>query len=221
MALGTTRVVQGFTTGPHLYGYTLADIKVKLKNDSASAVTTPVTMSLRTGSLSGNGGPLTGRVVASLTGPSTIPANSTANYSFTAATTVTLDRKATYDVLLEGGTTDIIVKLTASDDEDASGQRGWSFGDFAYKMTAGFGTIFTEVDQSVLMSVNGAINPTPPRTLASNIGHSATTFLALTTFDLAQPFTVGSHDAGYRLTSIDIRINTGTTGTDDSHAHAA
>ena len=46
VALGTTRVVQGFTTGPHLYGYTLADIKVKLKNNSASAVTTPVTMSL-------------------------------------------------------------------------------------------------------------------------------------------------------------------------------
>ena len=213
VALGTTRVVQGFTTGPHLYGYTLADIKVKLKNDSASAVTTPVTMSLLTGSLSGNGGPLTGRLVASLTGPSTIPANSTANYSFTAATTVTLDRKATYDVLLEGGTTDIIVKLTASDDEDAAGQRGWSFGDFAYKMTEGQGTIFTEVDQSGLMSVNGAINPTLPRSLVSNIGHSATTFLALTTFDLAQPFTVGSHDAGYRLTSIDIRLNTGTTGT--------
>ena len=213
VALGTTSVVQGFTTGPHLYGYTLADIKVKLKNDSASAVTTPVTMSLLTGSLSGNGGPLTGRLVASLTGPSTIPANSTANYSFTAATTVTLDRKATYDVLLEGGTTDIIVKLTASDNEDAAGQRGWSFGDLAYKMTAGLGTIFTEVDQSGLMSVNGAINPTLPRTLASNIGHSATTFLALTTFDLAQPFTVGSHDAGYRLTSIDIRLNTGTTGT--------
>ena len=213
LTLGTTRVVQGFTTGPHLYGYTLADIKVKLKNDSASAVTTPVTMSLLDGSLAGNGGPLTGRVVASLTGPSTIPANSTANYSFTSATTVTLDRKATYDVLLEGGTTDIIVKLTASDDEDAAGQRGWSFGDFAYKMTQGQATIFTEVDDSVLMSVNGAINPTLPRTLASNIGHSATAFLALTTFDLAQPFTVGSHNAGYRLTSIDIRINTGTTGT--------
>ena len=213
VALGTTRVVQGFTTGPHLYGYTLADIKVKLKNDSASAVTTPVTMSLLTGSLSGNGGPLTGRLVASLTGPSTIPANSTANYSFTAATTVTLDRKATYDVLLEGGTADIIVKLTASDNEDAAGQRGWSFGDLAYKMTQGLGTIFTEVDDSVLMSVNGAINPTLPRTLVSNIGHSATDFLALTTFDLAQPFTVGSHDAGYRLTSIDIRVNTGTSGT--------
>ena len=213
VALGTTRVVQGFTTGPHLYGYTLADIKVKLKNNSASAVTTPVTMSLLDGSLAGNGGPLTGRLVASLTGPSTIPANSTANYSFTAATTVTLDRKATYDVLLEGGTTDIIVKLTASDSEDAAGQRGWSFGDLAYKMTEGQGTIFTEVDQSVLMSVNGAINPTLPRTLASNIRHSATNFLALTTFDLAQPFTVGSHDAGYRLTSIDIRLNTGTSGT--------
>ena len=213
VALGTTRVVQGFTTGPHLYGYTLADIKVKLKNNSASAVTTPVTMSLLDGSLAGNGGPLTGRLVATLTGPSTIPANSTANYSFTAATTVTLDRKATYDVLLEGGATDIIVKLTASDDEDAAGQRGWSFGDLAYKMTQGQGTIFTEVDDSVLMSVNGAINPTPPRTLVSNIGHTATDFLALTTFDLAQPFTVGSHDAGYRLTSIDIRVNTGTTGT--------
>ena len=213
VALGTTRVVQGFTTGPHLYGYTLADIEVKLKNNSASAVTTPVTMSLLDGSLAGNGGPLTGRLVASLTGPSTIPANSTANYSFTAATTVTLDRKATYDVLLEGGTTDIIVKLTAPDLVDAVGQRGWSFGDFAYKMTQGQGTIFTEVDPSVLMSVNGAINPTPPRTLASNIGHSATSFLALTTFDLAQPFTVGSNDAGYRLSSIDIRLNTGTTGT--------
>ena len=150
--------------------------------------------------------------MASLTGPSTIPANSTANYSFTSATTVTLDRKATYDVLLGGGTTDIVVKLTASDNKDAF-QRGWSFGDFAYEMTQGLGTIFTEVDDSVLMSVNGAINPTLPRTLVSNIGHSGTTNLALTTFDLAQPFTVGSHDAGYRLTSIDIRLNTGTTGT--------
>ena len=74
--------------------------------------------------------------MATLTGPSTIPANSTANYSFTSATAVTLDRKATYDVLLEGGTADIIVELTASNDEDAASQRGWSFGDFAYKMTA-------------------------------------------------------------------------------------
>ena len=46
LGLGTRRVVQGFATGPHLHGYILADIKVKLRNDSNSAVTTPVTMGL-------------------------------------------------------------------------------------------------------------------------------------------------------------------------------
>ena len=176
LELGTRRVVQGFTTGPHLHGYILADIKVKLRNDSNSAVTTPVTMSLLTGSLSGNGGPLAGTLVASLTGPSTIPANSTANYSFAATTTVSLDGRETYDVLLEGGTADIIVKYTASDSEDAAGQRGWSFGDFAYQMTEGLGTIFTESDESVLMSVNGAVTPIPPSSLVSNVGQSTGRF---------------------------------------------
>ena len=111
--------------------------------------------------------------MASLVGPSTIPANSTANYSFATTTTVRLDGRETYDVLLEGGTADIIVKLTASDSEDASGQRGWSLGDFAYQMTEGLGTLFTEWDESVLMSVNGAINPIPPRTLLSNVGQAS------------------------------------------------
>ena len=207
VALGTRRVVQGFTTGPHLHGYILDDIKVKLKNNSNSAVTTPVTMSLLTGSLSGNGGPLTGTLVASLTGPSTIPANSTANYSFTAATTVRLDGRETYDVLLEGGTTDIIVKLTASDNEDAAGQRGWSFGDFAYKMTAGLGTIFTEVDQSVLMSVNGAINPIPPRSLVSNVGQVSNDTPAIV--DRAQPFRTGANPGGYTVKIIEIEIGAG------------
>ena len=207
VALGTRRVVQGFTTGPHLHGYILDDIKVKLKNNSNSAVTTPVTMSLLTGSLSGNGGPLTGTLVASLTGPSTIPANSTANYSFTAATTVRLDGRETYDVLLEGGTTDIIVKLTASDNEDAAGQRGWSFGDFAYKMTAGLGTIFTEVDQSVLMSVNGAINPIPPRSLVSNVGQVSDDTPAIV--DRAQPFRTGANPGGYTVKIIEIQTDAG------------
>ena len=113
LALGTRRVVQGFATGPHLHGYILDDIRVKLRNSSNSPVTTPVTMGLYTGTLSGNGGPLAGRLVASLVGPSAIPANSTANYSFAATTTARLDGRDTYDVLLEGGTANIIVKLTA------------------------------------------------------------------------------------------------------------
>ena len=205
LELGTRRVVQGFTTGPHLHGYILADIKVKLRNSSNSAVTTPVEMSLLTGSLSGNGGPLAGRLVASLVGPSTIPANSTANYSFATTTTVRLDGRETYDVLLEGGTADIIVKLTASDSEDASGQRGWSFGDFAYQMTEGLGTLFTESDESVLMSVNGAINPIPPRTLLSNVGQEPNS--QPNAADKAQPFRTGANPGGYTVKIIEMQTN--------------
>ena len=213
LELGTRRVVQGFTTGPHLHGYILADIKVKLRNDSNSAVTTPVTMSLLTGSLSGNGGPLAGTLVASLIGPSTIPANSTANYSFAATTTVRLDGRETYDVLLEGGTADIIVKYTASDSEDAAGQRGWSFGDFAYQMTEGLGTIFTESDESVLMSVNGAINPIPPRSLVSNVGQAVSEDNTnLFTDDTAQAFTTGSNSTGYWLTSVELSLQSTIPG---------
>ena len=213
LELGTRRVVQGFATGPHLHGYILADIKVKLRNSSNSPVTTPVTMGLYTGTLSGNGGPLAGRLVASLVGPSTIPANSTANYSFATTTTVRLDGRETYDVLLEGGTADIIVKLTASDSEDASGQRGWSFGDFAYQMTEGLGTIFTESDESVLMSVNGAINPIPPRTLLSNVAQAPGS--QPNAADKAQPFRTGANPGGYTVKIIEIR--TGAVETTSSY----
>ena len=212
LGLGTRRVVQGFATGPHLHGYILTDIKVKLRNSSNSPVTTPVTMGLYTGTLSGNGGPLAGRLVASLIGPSTIPANSTANYSFATTTTVRLDGRETYDVLLEGGTANIIVKLTASDSEDASGQRGWSLGDFAYQMTEGLGTLFTESDESVLMSVNGAINPIPPRSLVSNVGQMEPDQESLVTQDVAQAFTTGTSTAGYLLTGVELGLQSTVPG---------
>ena len=193
-----SNLAQAFTTGDSDAGYTLTSIELLIN----SGLNAP-TVTLHSGSA-------TGLRVAEFTRPSGV-SNGSTPFTFTSITAATLSANTEYWVVAEGSNG--AWTNTSQDAEDAGAKSGWSIANVGQSRSATSTGNFADRTNgySYKLRVNGTVNPIP--VLASNIGHSATTFLALTTFDLAQPFTVGSHDSGYRLTSIDIRLNTGTTGT--------
>ena len=193
-----SNLAQAFTTGDSDAGYTLTSIELLITSGSNAP-----TVTLHSGSA-------TGLKVADFTRPSGV-SNGSIPFTFTSITAATLIANTEYWVVAEGSNS--AWTNTSQDAEDAGAKSGWSIANVGQSRSATSTGNFADRTNgySYKLRVNGTVNPIP--VLASNIGHSATSFLALTTFDLAQPFTVGSHDAGYRLASIDIRLNTGTTGT--------
>ena len=193
-----SNLAQAFTTGDSDAGYRLTSIELLITSGS-----TAPTVTLHSGSA-------TGLKVAEFTRPSGVSIGSTP-FTFTSITAATLSANTEYWVVAEGSNG--AWTNTSQDAEDAGAKSGWSIANVGQSRSATSTGNFADRTNgySYKLRVNGTVNPIP--VLASNIGHSATSFLALTTFDLAQPFTVGSNDAGYRLASIEIRLNTGTTGT--------
>ena len=76
-------------------------------------------------------------------------------------------------------------------------------------MTEGVGTLFTESDESVLMSVNGAVNPIPLRSLVSNFRQTPDS--QPNAADKAQPFRTGANPGGYTVKIIEIQTDSGSS----------
>ena len=193
-----SNLAQAFTTGDSDATYTLTSIELLITSGSNAP-----TVTLHSGSA-------TGLKVAEFTRPSGV-SNGSTPFTFTSITAATLGANTEYWVVAEGSNG--AWTNTSQDAEDAGAKSGWSIANVGQSRSATSTGNFADRTNgySYKLRVNGTVNPIP--VLASNIGHSATSFLALAMFDLAQPFTVGNNDAGYRLTSIDIRLNTGTSGT--------
>ena len=114
---------QGFTTGSHPAGYSLAYIELRLGTTRTGPnVTVTPTVKVFSGSADGT-------EVAALSGPASLDANTTKNYRFAASGAVTLQASTDYWVVIQGGDMDILI--TSSKNEDASSASGWSIRDTA------------------------------------------------------------------------------------------
>ena len=116
--------MQGFTTGSHSAGYTLASIEAVIEASSVSAADRG-TIRAELWSADTDGDP--DAKVASLTVPASV-ATGTVSFAAPASTVLTASTKYFF-TLYTTGSFDLKIDFTASDDEDTGSQAGWSISD--------------------------------------------------------------------------------------------
>ena len=113
---------QGFTTGSHTAGYTIDSIELTLSTDSGTNHAVPI-VKLVSGSAAHTG------TATTLTGPTSLTANTTKDYTFTAPSGTTLAASTTYWAVVEAssGGNDVAWSYTLTDEDTK--QAGWSIAD--------------------------------------------------------------------------------------------
>ena len=144
--LVTEDIAQSFTTGDNATGYTLTSIELSL--NSTESTDTP-TVKLYRGSANGT-------EVSTFTGPSMLDADTTKNYAFTPASTVTLLMSTTYWVVAEANTGNAKWSVAGSTSEDGTPAAGWGIGDGnAYRTASSTGSFTTSPGSPPKIRVNG------------------------------------------------------------------
>ena len=116
--------MQGFTTGSHSAGYTLASIEAVIE---ASSVSTSQRATMRAELWSADTSGAPNVKVASLTVPASV-ATGTVSFAAPASTVLTASTKYFF-TLYTTGSFDLKIDFTESDDEDTGSQAGWSISD--------------------------------------------------------------------------------------------
>ena len=201
-SLGTLDVAQEFTTGNNPTGYTLTGVDLKLQTLGDTTVPSVKVVGYKPNDASGE----------TLTGPGSLRTGFARDYTFTASQGIHLEPATKYWVVVEG-VSDVLVRATLFDSEDANPAPDWSIGNRlqrrGHDSTGNFQ--YDSHGPALMIKVEGSINPVP--VMASNIEQSGTDTGSLETYDFAQSFTTGDNDAGYTLGSIEIRLQTGPSAT--------
>ena len=202
--LGALDVAQEFTTGNNPTGYTLNSVDLKLQ--TLGATTVPSVKVVRYNPSHSSG--------ATLTGPGSLRTGFARDYTFTTATTegFHLEPSTKYWVVVEG-VSGVLVRGTLVYNEDADPAPDWSIGDRFHRRghdsTGSFQ--YDTTGPALMIKVQGSINPVP--VMVSNIAQSGTDTGSLESYDFAQSFTTGDNDAGYTVSAIEIRLQTGSNAT--------
>ena len=191
---------QAFTTGSHSNGYTLDSVEVKLAAVGTDLAVPIVKLVSGTAAHSGT--------ATTLTGPSSLDAQTRKNYTFTAPANTTLAASTTYWILVEvasSGGDNVSWSRTESGNEDTS-ETGWSIGDDLLFRAKDLTSSFTgTTSKPGLLTINGYVTPV---TLVSNLGKTATDDFLLKDHDYAQSFTTGGNAEGYWLSGIAVSLGT-------------
>ena len=161
-------IAQGFTTGSATGGYTLTSIDLVIESNPTETQRDTIRAQLWSHA--------TGGVPDSKLYDLTVPAHqiSAGTVTFTAPANTTLDANTTYwMVAYTTGSFDLIVDITASDNEDSGAVAGWSIGDTLYAIFSNepSGTWSpSATGESARIRVNG-----PESTLSSDADLSALT----------------------------------------------
>ena len=194
---------QAFTTGGSSAGYTLTSVDFELYRISdPTFFSTGIIATIRSDS---NGEP--GAVVGTLTNPSDQTFSTDRVLTFTAPEGgIDLEAGTTYWFMLDlrravNGSNS--VRNTNSDNEDSTGESGWSIADSSLYRNRNDSGGWISLGASKKLRINGHIRPLELPPLVSNTGQTGTSNLRLT-FDRAQAFTTGPNGSGYVLNSIDL-----------------
>ena len=200
--LGALDVAQEFTTGNNPTGYTLTSVVLKLQ--TLGATTVPSVKVVRYNPSHSSG--------VTLTGPGSLRTGFARNYTFTTAEGFRLEPATKYWVVVEG-VSNVFVRGTLVDTEDADPAPDWSIGDRFHRRghdsTGSFQ--YDTTGPALMIKVQGSINSVP--VMVSNIAQSGTDTGSLASYDFAQSFTTGDNDAGYTVGTIEIRLQTGSNAT--------
>ena len=168
LASAGARNAQGFTTGGHAAGYTLASIELSLRNGSANPLSAAQRALLKVELWSSTSAGLPDSKVADLTTPSNVPVGIN-NVAFAAPTNTTLAANTTYHVVVHGdATSTLVAQLTAEGGggEDTGGAAGWSIAD-KYSTRGSTGWTLATLTGAYRIRVNGeaaqVVAPTVPR----------------------------------------------------------
>ena len=173
------------------------------ENLANSAATTVPTVKVLSGSP-------TGTELATLTGPTSIDAATTKNYTFTALANTTLAASTTYFVVVEGGQDLILIRITGSDNEDTEGKSGWSIEDRSKRRIASELTHdFQFRNDALLIRVNGTVNA--PDTVAPTV--SITGVPLTSTAPFTATFTFSEPVTGFAVEDIALGNATGSNFT--------
>ena len=197
--LGALDVAQEFTTGNNPTGYTLTGVDLKLQ--TLGATTVPSVRVVRYSPNHSSG--------VTLTGPGSLRTGFARDYTFTTPAGFHLEPATKYWVVVEG-VSNVFVRGTLVDTEDADRAPDWSIGDRFHRRgpdsTGSFQ--YDTTGQALMIKVQGSINSVP--VMVSNIAQSGTDTGSLASYDFAQSFTTGDNDAGYTVGTIEIRLQTGS-----------
>ena len=117
-------------------------------------------------------GSANGTEVSTFTGPSMLDADTTKNYAFTPASTVTLLMSTTYWVVAEANTGNAKWSVAGSTSEDGTPAAGWGIGDGnAYRTASSTGSFTTSPGSPPKIRVNGTtVGGTTPVTNTAATG---------------------------------------------------
>ena len=191
-----------FSTGSN--PATLSSIEIKLQTTTDTG--TP-TAKVFTGSESG--GVLTlSTEVATLSGPASLTASTTANYTYTAPANTSLSASTDYYLLLELASGSVKARLAdMGASVDSGGATGWAVPNSSWERTKDSTGTLQGQDGVFLIRVNGTETTAPvAAVLVSTIGQSDISYVTVGTEDQAARFSTGSNPA--TLSSIEIKIQT-------------
>ena len=121
VTVGTEDQAARFSTGSNPATLSSIEIKIQTMSDTATPTAKVFTGSLSSGILT------LGTEVATLTGPASLTANTTANYTFTAPANTSLSASTDYYLLLELATGSVRVRLgDTGGSVDSGGATGWA-----------------------------------------------------------------------------------------------
>ena len=200
--IDSTDIAQAFTTGSNGAGYTLTSVDVEFEQISdAAAFSTGLTVTINSDS-SGN----PGAVVGTLTNPADQTFSTDTVLTFTApGDGIELEADTTYYVMvghLRSLTGTNLLRPTASDNEDSTGESDWSIANTGNWRSGG--VWLPPVADSYKIGINGYAKETVP-TLISNI-EQADAGRGSWGVDHAQEFRTGSVPAGYVVTAVDVEF---------------
>ena len=200
--VGSTDNAVQFSTGSN--PATLSSIEIKLQ--TATDTGTP-TAKVFTGSLSGSTLTL-GTEVATLAGPASLTANTTANYTYTAPANTSLSASTDYYLLLELASGSVKARLADTGGSvDSGGATGWAVPNKNYDRTKDSTGTLEGQDGVFLFRVNGTEGTATVTVPGAPTSFMATAGDAAVTLSWAAP----ASDGGGAITEYEYRYSTGST----------
>ena len=180
---------QSFGTGANAGGYTVSEVNIHLGFTSGSSTRVRIRK---------DDGGKPGDLVATLTNPASLTADSL--NTFTAPAGTTLAASMTYWITVNEGISSAKPQFRYVGGNDETSETGWTIGDSRLSRGSETGNWLT-FDTSLLMTIKGTA--IPPTTLVSNTHLSST---GSSSGIEAQSFETGANLDGYTVSQVDIRL---------------
>ena len=183
---------QSFEAGTNADGYMISEVQIRLAANDTGASTS---VKIRE-----NNGGEPGDLVATLTNPGTLTADSL--NTFTAPAGTRLDASTTYWLTVNEGISSNRTNFSHIGEDEEAGEPGWTIGNGRRARTSEMGDWSFNAN-SLMIEIKGT--PVPATTLVSNTHLRWETRISSTTIT-AQSFETGANLGGYTVSEVDLAL---------------